>query len=322
MYFLDNTKVLNIDLQTFLYMNFTTSDLMQPLPLVFKLNTIQEDISYYLIEKSKDKIGYGENLLEYCIIEGNDCNYIGIKGSLNFEKGKEYRIKLNPYKKEDSNLVYFETFTFIKEIEFGFEEYKASFSEKYSYFLINIQNIKNFSIYFNEFRGRNPSYYSFLSENEKKLLPDNIDKLEFVEFNISNYYDYSQEMDNRNGNDYIILEMYSSNSYSNIIGILNEIYRINSESDYWFTHSYQLLEIEKGHKVGVFTSEYNDYHHRTISLLVLSTSKNMKIITTYPPKNFTNRLYTLDIDYDELIYIDSTYNKTYAKFIMPPRFKL
>ena len=98
MYFIDSTKEINTNIDTFINLFFKT-DLLgdkQPLPLTFNIDEIEEDIFYNLIEISKDKISNSHYLLEYCIYNENECDYIGIKKLMEvwFLK-KEINIKLN-----------------------------------------------------------------------------------------------------------------------------------------------------------------------------------------------------------------------------------
>ena len=148
LFFIESGNEINATLNNFTSLNLKTDLIGEnpPSPLIFNIDTIQEDIFYFFKENSKDSIYNRDNLLDYCIVEDNEnkCNYIGINGSLKFEKGKNYKIKLNFYKKNETNLFYFDTFNTIKEIEFGIETYESSSFEKEHYFILNVKNIKNF----------------------------------------------------------------------------------------------------------------------------------------------------------------------------------
>ena len=175
------------------------------------------------------------------------------------------KIILNPYKKEDTNLYYFEAFIILKELEFGFFSYKSSsFTPKIHYFLINVKNNKNIYINFNG----TINYYSFLTESEKNLFPDNIDNLSFIKYK-------SYALDNKNETDFLLLEIYNSKSDIKLIGILNDFYSINS---------YTTLEIEKGNKAGVYIEKSQYYYDRNKKYMILSSNKNIQITTIYSPE--------------------------------------
>ena len=301
MFFIDNTKEIKTNLKQFIYFNFTTNDLVgdkPPFSLIFNIDTIEEDSFYNFIEISKDKISDGENLLEFCIIDENDCSYKGIEENFNFEKGNRYKIRLNPYKKDDNNLFYFKTFYFMKEMDFGLDLYESSFTEKICFLIINVKNNKNFYIYFD---GKSQAYYSFLSENERKLFPDNLNSLTFTRFNNSIK---QEKIDNMKGNNFILVEIYNSYKDKYIIGVLNIFYLIDS---------YKSLEIEKGNKAGIFIDK--EFYNYNSEIYVVSSNKNMQIADhySYIPGNYSNILYILKT-LDGFIYIDSILEKTKIKF--------
>ena len=294
MIFIDNTREINTNLPMFIFFNFSTNfyEDKPPFPLIFNIDTVKEDIFYNFIELSKDKISDGEHLLEYCIIDENECKYKGIEKSLNFEKGKKYKIRLNSYKNDD-NLFYFETFYVWKEIEFGLLSYEASINEKTCFFLINVQNLKNFYVYFDG----TINFYSFLSEKEKELFPDNLNNLKFIDYG----YIRPQKIDNINENDFILLEIRHSYKYSNLISLFNAYYVIGP---------YKSLEIETGNKAGIFI-EKPSYSYDSELYIIISSNKNMQL-STYTPGNYSNILY-ISSNFNGFIYMNSTLEKTKIK---------
>ena len=105
MIFLDSSLEINLNLENFINYFFITQFIYEnyePNPLIFNIEAIENDISYNFIATRFDKeINKGDkiigekSLLNYCIIDDkNECNYKELN-SLKFEKGKNYKIKLN-----------------------------------------------------------------------------------------------------------------------------------------------------------------------------------------------------------------------------------
>ena len=227
-----------------------------------------------------------------------ECNYLGINGSLKFEKGKNYKIKINFYKNNETNLFYFDTFNTIKEIEFGLETYESSSFEKESYFILNVKNIKNFYMYFSLYSSSR-IYYAFITEHEKNLLPDIIDNLKFIKCSSSSV----KEIFNDNSNDYFILKKSNTNrDDKNIICIFNIYHKIGSDLN---------LEIEKGKKVSIYKEKPSSSYYAK-KYFVLSSNKNIQLLdySTYTPGNVSQSLYLIN-DKEEFLYIDSYLENTY-----------
>lgn len=131
MIFLDSSLEINLKLTNFINYFFFTKFIYEnyePNPLIFNIETIENDIFYNFIATRFDKeINKGDkiigenSLLNYCIIDDNkECNYKELN-SLNFERGKNYKIKLNGYKHVTKNEIYyyFNHFSTMEDIKLG-----------------------------------------------------------------------------------------------------------------------------------------------------------------------------------------------------------
>ena len=137
--FIDNTKEIDTNLLDFLNFNFSTATSYSgsSFPLIFNINSIA---------KSTVKFSYnygGSNyLLEYCKLDGNQCNYKGINNIAFFEKGQNYKIKYKCNKKNSDNFE-FNSFSSLNtyEIEFSnFYFYELNSNHEEEYFLLKIKN--------------------------------------------------------------------------------------------------------------------------------------------------------------------------------------
>ena len=275
--FYDGTKELNMDLESFIYFIFNAEVIGDnpPVPLKFNIETIEEETFYYFKGKSHYETVEDFYLFEYCVIDENECSFKGFK-SLNFEKGKKYKIIQNSYK-VDNNKYYFDSFSVITEIDSNITNYKSKRSNKDIYFLINIKNLNIFYIYVN-----GDYNVTFISEENKKELPDIIDNLSFVSqnsdsiLNINQTYDYMMEF-----KDY----------FNNMILTFNNKIEINSDIT---------LEIEK--ETSTLIVIKCDVIDAAQSLLI-SLNKNIGIINPYSiDQKLTNILYLSGYMNNEYIY--------------------
>lgn len=102
MTFIDSSLEINLKLENFINYFFTTDFIYgyyEPNPLIFKIETIENDTFYNFIanrfdneNNKEDKISLDKNLLNYCIIDDyNECYYKELT-SLKFERGKIIRL--------------------------------------------------------------------------------------------------------------------------------------------------------------------------------------------------------------------------------------
>ena len=96
MIFIDNTQEINTSLDRFINLNFSTYYIYRPpLPLIFNLDTINEDMIYNFKESVYNYYIYGgDYILNFC--ELNNISICEFKGSkaFHFEKGKKYKAKM------------------------------------------------------------------------------------------------------------------------------------------------------------------------------------------------------------------------------------
>ena len=98
LFFIDNSREIYTNLNSFLNFNFNPKNDNNQLylPLVFNINPSEKST---LILKGNY---YGQNyangyLLEYCKLNGEQCQYSGIDKTAIFEKEEKYKIKYNCY---------------------------------------------------------------------------------------------------------------------------------------------------------------------------------------------------------------------------------
>ena len=260
MIFLDSSLEINLKLENFINYFFITKFIYEnyePNPLIFNIETIENDIFYNFIatrfdeEINKgDKI-IGENsLLNYCIIDDNNkCNYKELN-SLKFEKGKNYKIKLNGYKHESKNEIYyyFNHFSTMEEIKFGITEInkggiKLSYINYYAYFIFNIEEYEKLYAY-----SSNDFYVTTIAEDDKEQIFNNIDNFTFISSNT----DYSSIVEINATNKYFIMKInkFRTNCETSNIYIVNK--RIDIVSDGYY-------EIEEGINALFYISNLNKY---------------------------------------------------------------
>ena len=165
MIFIDSSQEINLDLEIFINLNFNTEKIYDnpPNPLIFNIDVTQNDTLYYFIANKGDFID-SDSLLYYCIKdEVNECTFTELK-SLNFEKDKKYKVKLNGYQYEGNNIYYkFEFFGLIKEVQLGFISYNSLGNENVRYFIMKFDRSKTFYLY-----GDSSFEYDCISETKKK----------------------------------------------------------------------------------------------------------------------------------------------------------
>ena len=302
MIFIDSTKEINTNLTNFIYFSFNTSLLegKPPYPLIFNIDKVQNEISYYFKANSKDQVYESKSLIEYCIINGKECNFEEIGSIFNFEKGNKYKIRLNYYIKKNTDFYYFEEFSFIRKMSFGLEKYYSHNLEKIHYFLIDINGINQFSIFVSK-RSRPNGYLTFITEKEKENLPNNLESFSFTGYDFSDVVTFNSI----NEKNYIIIKLkHSTSDNINILCTFNVYKQATNKA---------FLEIPKG-QTGGMLKPYSSYSYNPTCYLFLSTKKNMQILdySSYEPYNYTNNLNIID-NSEHFIYIDGTLEEAAVK---------
>ena len=278
-------------------MDFTTRDDNSKLylPLIFNINP-SEKLIFILNDNY-----YGNNyangyLLEYCKLNGNQCEYNGIIKTVTFEKGEKYKIKHNC----NSNFK-FKSFLSIDIFELeinNIQLFDLSSNNKDQYFITNVKNYENIYIYFNAAES-NYFYTKFISENEMKTIDKNINEYEFDSESTfqGNIFLFEKK------NDYLIIKVKyrSYNNDKGTLGIFSKIYNIEPG---------EIIEIDKGTKtlIKYLQKESGIY-------FLVSSYENMKLLENYYPinTNFTNFMELYSSFDNKLIYVDSTNEITKIK---------
>ena len=120
--FLDNSKEINIDFDTFLNWNYEitfNNTYFVPTPMIFNVDNVKYNSTVFFGNKAKGEIIKDITLLYYCLKEGNECNSFQELYILKAIRGDKYEFILNPIKIK--NYVYsfqsIEILKIINEIE-------------------------------------------------------------------------------------------------------------------------------------------------------------------------------------------------------------
>ena len=106
LFFIDNSREIYTNLNTFLKLDFTTQDNNNKLYLPLTLNINPSEKLIFILKDNYYGNNYADGyLIEYCKLNGNQCRYNGITKTAIFERGEKYKIKYNCY---SSSSTYFE----------------------------------------------------------------------------------------------------------------------------------------------------------------------------------------------------------------------
>ena len=265
------------------------------LPLILNINP-SEKLTIIL-----EKNYYGENyangyLLEFCKLNGKQCEYTGVNKTATFEKDEKYKIRYNCYGYSSFSFISFSSIN-IFEMEIDNIHLFELGSKKDQYFITNVKNYENFYIYFNSYDSEDV-YTKFISENEMETIDKNIKKYYFDRKNFwENILLYERT------NDYLIIkvEYKSFRSNEGSLGVFSKIYNIEPN---------KIIEIDKGTKALIQCSTQGS------SYFLLSSCENMKSLEDYKSanddfKDFLELYYSLKT---KLYYVNSTNEKTKLKF--------
>ena len=301
LYFIDSTKELDMTLTDFIFFDFKTTLLGNdpPIPLIFNIDTIQNDTFYYFVGKSNDSIYDRNSLIEYCVINEKECAYERIDKGLNFEKGTKYKLKLNYYFDAYNDSFYFESFFVISPMDYGLQIYQSDDYETYFYYIINIKGIKHFNIFLSK-RHKTDGYLTLISEEEKNNLSSNFNSLVFTKCDFYNV----TELNNTYNKDYIIIKILQAYGDRENILFTFDNYKLGTND--------ALLEIPKGQTGGILIKHSSN---EGINHLILSTNNNMQILEykTIQSNNYTNKIIITDYSHDYFIYVKATSEESKIK---------
>ena len=292
MYFIDNSKEINVSLKQFseIYVDSEKISNIPPLPLVFNLEeSFEEKLLIVEMDMKYDEstIYEGKYKVEYCEINENECNFTHNEPRLILEKDKKYKIRFNCFEAND-NTYYFIRYnisSIIKELGYGYYNFEITDKFRHIYYILNFSNYNDFYIHLN-YSYPYKEYYSkkaFITEDEKK---------EFLkDRNTFNNFDYNEGPKSglneiQSKKDYLILYFrYSSDNIKIIIYLFPLLYDLQDA---------QIITMEKG-EYGLIikkTPEYKDNY------IIASSSYNMKIFdSNFSKKNFTNLIILQNYDY-------------------------
>ena len=302
---IDSSIEISSNLHQFINFFFITENIysnIEPNPIIFNIDTIEEDIIYNFIadKLNNDDIIIKENsLLYYC--DEEECDYKELK-SLIFEKGKNYKIKLNGYMHKDDEekiYYYFNHFSTLEEMKFGVKVFINSDNiHKHesiynSYFITNIENLKRLYVY------SNAKYYvTTISENDKENIFNNINNFTYI----SNYSSDSRITEINTNNKYLILKLEKfQNYYSNITVCIFNL-KIDIENN-GFT------EINEGVN-GLIYKQSSQYDH----VILVSSNKNIGLVDRYYTQDKINKILFYQEENQNYIYVDFAYEKTILKY--------
>ena len=284
--FIDNTREIETNLNSFLSFKFETYTSYEGISfqLIFKINPDLKSV----VEFNYDKNNYYNSnyLLEYCKINQNQCEYKGINMTAIFEKGEKYKIKYNcyTYYRSEFDFAFFSSISIHELHSYDIASFYISSSHKEQYFLMNIKNYNNFSIYID----KSYLYAKYMNEI-------NIEDIDMITNYTNEYKKYSTTNGianfNNIGNEYLAIKIGSFDYYSGILGLIPEIHDLVEDN---------IIEIENGKKAVI------RYSHRSGTYILVSSNKNIKILGT--------SFFSLYFEYEivdtyfknNLVYVDSS----------------
>ena len=283
--FIDSTQEIYTNLEKFIYLNFSLKQVeKKPLPLIFTLETTQDDL-YYDFNIYSNSYSEGDWLLYICELNTeSECQYMGIR-AFHFQLGKNYKIKMtwftyyNQYyyfkKLNIQNLI-------VKDIYLGFNKFNIDSNiRNYCYFIYNAKKYKNIYRYIYPMHD-----YAFLSEEQKNLFPNNMNS---INYKIATGGDQFSLIEI--STDYLIFKIYSEDIN---IYLANYYTLINSDNDFveeYLKDSFAVLDITK-------------FRDNKVPLSITSSNKN---ILSYSSDSGTN---FITLNSNGYLYINSSIEKT------------
>ena len=317
--FIDYSQEINISFEQFLNWNyevkFLYSDYYIPGPITFNVEQVQEESTYSFNTKTKGKIVNDDNLLYYCIINKNGCNF-EVLNTLTVTKGQKYKFKLNPSVIIENEIpnYFFESIQLknteldVSEIQFGYTKYEIKKNEK-KYFLVKT---KSYRYLYGFIQNNNYQFnFAFISEKQKENLNEEIDNIDFD----SETTDYHASFDSYDSdyNDYLLIELTNEEEEEDYIGSIFIV------KNFYYSEEISVIENKKNEQALIV--KYNsDYEN-----ILLSSDNNLYLISDlFYEQKPTNKLIIKNSHHSQYIYIDSldhsstiniyTYTKPYDEY--------
>ena len=261
MIFIDNSKEIYTNLDSFLSLSFFTNEIKTvPLPLIFNIEAIEDKVyvSFY-------KGSSAEDIFEMCGMEMNEdeCDFKGDLENMIFEKGKKYKLKYNYSKNDANNLYYFKGFTksIYKEIGMGLKKFDYA-NMKEVYLIVDVKQFNNFYLYASYNSESNHFDFSYISESYKNSIMNGISVDIYFDEEWTKRYNHMEKE-----KDYLIVKFEEYESY--ISGyILTFSTYINIQYD-------QIFEVEKG-TCGIIVKQ-SDYSSGLKYFLISSNSNIVEL---------------------------------------------
>ena len=294
MAFIDNSKEINISFEQFINWKhdlkyFMLEGYSSFLPIIFNIDTIPEKVTYKFNTTIEGSISSEDELLYYCIKNGNKCNYKPLN-TLTFSEGKSYKIKLNPCTIYMNDRYFFfppiqctktdPPKIDVQETQFGLKIVEIKSKEK-KYYVVNTKSYNNLYIYTDS-----NYYYTFITEAQKNNLEDEIDN--FIYENGANYAHLGT-----NYMDYLLIEIYNYMDYAGAIIIVNQVYEFYENYALQIKpDEYTLLDFQNGY----------GYDNN----IIVSSENNMLLISDLSyGLELTNKISTIRGYYSAYIFVDS-----------------
>ena len=296
--FIENSREIIIDLANLFNLDLKILEIYsKTLPLIFDANSNEYET---FIIPDLDKYSYytiidGNAILEYCLVNGNECIYQECNGIVNFAKGKKYKIKLNL--QDYYSYYYFFMFsdiTIFKEIELGVTKFSSN-RNRINYIIINIKNNEKMNIFLKSYNNRYYRYYTALINdyNKDNLIEDivNIDyetreSDEIMQLTKSTY-------------NYLVIKIkdISFNKIDGFICVVSDLHIIN------YKDAPQELEVEQGRNALIKIENFSSGGTGVLA----SSNKNIIIIdSSFIYSNASNIVFLIK-DSFQSFYEDAKY---------------
>ena len=288
--FIDTSKEIHIPFEHFLNWNYVevSDHNFIPEPIIFNIDQILETNIYLFKTKSKGTIVNDNNLLYYCIIDENECNF-QVLTNLEVKKEKKYKFKLNPTKICDSDGFCAVAFEQIELLDNEVPEYVPGFRFYYNVnFDFNTNNIFQYT-YHDEYNV--PYQLIFTIDCNENFYIISTDRINSEK----KYYD-------KNKNNNIKINLLKSRTYYfKFISVSSEI----KHSCYFYVSEKTCRYIDT---IDLSKNNYNNIKHFRVS--------NETLPQYYAVNNLKENK-TVLFNYRENYYHDDNINlKNHLRFVM------
>ena len=307
--FLDNSKEINIDFDTFLNWNYeitVNNTYFAPTPLIFNVDIVERSYIVHFGNTTKGKIVKDEKLLYYCLKEENECNSFQELNNLRAIKGDKYKFKLNPIILENNDYSFqpIVILQIIYEIDLGRTIFETTENDYGKIFIANLKEQSSFYLYVNH--NSEFFYYSFINEEQKNNIIKGLDidtdfsgeRTKYLRSIYNSYY-YSKYY-------LIIIVIHEYTPYK------GSIYMAAQRDDLYIEDNY--FEYPKGS--AAILTKYNYYYYFNSFSILVSSKKNMVLLESKSYLEIpTNIIYfKTEYDDDKYIFIDSMEQSSIVKY--------